>query len=325
MAKNTISSGALACHIGPGDMDNPGVTKTVTVRRTVTRVCEVITDLSFSVPMQLPAPGFSQASGGVLDLRTFAGDITFFVNKWAFMEAGQKAWLECTGMLKDGSFYTFHVLTGRAITASDVKNGLSRTLPRLQLEKFPNHAALTIVFKIALEAFSEDGAAIVFPALKLTLRKPYRDLTDFNDKTLGRWTHGAGASDARDLTVESLDVGPDGKPGYCVRNFTYSESSGGPILQRTFDDLDNGETYRFSVKVRRYSVQYKTPKLSLRKDSVNKTEVLELVGLDWKTLNFTFVAGSDPVLLDLYSHEASGVGNDWYMDDFLVESVQAAP
>ena len=321
MAKKTLSSGTLSCHIGPGDMGNPAVTKTVTVRRTVTRVCEVITDLSFSVPMQLPTPGVSQASAGVLDLRTFTGDVSFFVKKWAFMEAGQRAWLECRGTLKDGSAYTFHVMVGKAFTATDVKNGLSRTLPRSELEKFPDHTSLTIVFKIALDAFSEDGTMIVFPAVKLTLRKPYRDLTDFTDKTFGRWTIGAGAPDSRDLTVESLDIGPNGKPGYYVRNYTYSESSRGPILQRVFDDLDQGETYRFSVRVRRYSIQYMTPKLSLRKDSVDETAVLELVSLDWKTLSFTFVAGSAPVLLDLYSHDSSNNGNDWYMGDFLVESV----
>ena len=321
MAKKTPSSVALSSDSNPGDMVNPGVTKTVTVRRTVTRMCEVITDLSFSVPAQLPAPESSQASGGVLDLRTFTGDASVSVKKWAFMEVGQKAWLDCTGTLKDGSAHTLHVMAGKALMANDVRNGVSRTFSRVELEKFPNHAPLTIVFKTALDAFCEDEPMIVFPALKLTLRKPYRDLTDFNDQTFGRWIIGSGAPDSRDVTIQPLDPGSDGKPGYCLRNYTYSESSVGPILQRVFDDLDEGETYRFSVKVRRYSVQYKTPKLSLRKDSVEKTAVLELVSLNWQTLSFTFVAGSAPVLLDLCSHEASGMGNDWYMDDFPVESV----
>ena len=320
MATKPSSSGASSSDSSPGVLDSPGVTKTITIRRT--RVCEVITDLTFSVAAfaQLPTPQVPQSEDGILDLRTFTGDATIFIEKWVFMETGQKCWLDCTGKQKDGSDHTVHVMVGKAITAADVKNGLSRTLPRVELEKFANRTQLTIVFKTELDACCEKGEKIIFPALKLTLRKPYRDLTDFNDQTLGLWKLGSGASDPRDINIETV-TGPDGKPSYSVRDFTYTETSNGPILQRVFDDLDEGETYQFSVKVRRWSTQYSTPKLSLRKDSVVKTPVLELVDLNWHTLSFTFVAGSAPVLLDCFSHEKTAGGNDWYMKDFLVESV----
>ncbi|WP_455827094.1 hypothetical protein [Pseudomonas graminis] len=321
MAKNTTLSVAVPSEIMHGELDHPGVTRTVTVRRTVTRVCEVITDLHFSVPAQLPEPQVREARDGVLDLRTFTGDATAFVSKWAFIEVGHNAWMDCKGYLKDGSVHTFQVMVGKAITAGDVKNGLVRTLPRSELEKFPDHATLTVTLKVRADACGENGPMIVCPPLNLTLRKPYRNLTDFNDKKLGRWTIGSGAPDPRDITIVPFAKFSDGKPGFCVRNYTYSDRSAGPILQSVFNDLYSGDTYRFSVRVCRDGDKYNAPKLSLRKDSVDKTPVLNLVGTEWQTLSFTFVAGSAPVLLELYSHEASRMGNDWYMDDFLVESV----
>jgi len=321
VAKTTSSSGSVSPDVNPGELDHPGVTRTVTVRRTVTRVCEVITDLNFNVPAQLPTPKVREAKSGVLDLRTFAGDATVIVKKWAFMEARHNVWLDCKGTLKDGSAYTFDLIANKSLTATDVKNGLSRAIPRKELEKFPDHATLTFELKTRVDACGENGPLVVCPALKVTLRKPYRDLTDFNDQTLGRWTIGSGAPDPRDITIVSLAKGPDGKAGYSARDYSFSQRNAGPILQRVFDDLYSGDTYRFSVKVRRDGDLYETPKLTLRQDSVDKTPVLNVVGVDWHTLSFTFVAGAAPVLLDLCSHETSGNGNDWYMDDFLVESV----
>ncbi len=322
MAKELSASGVLSCDNNPGELDSPVVTKTITIRRTVTRVCEVITDLNFTVPTHLPAPEVPEADGEILDLRNFNGDATVIIRKWAFMEAGQKGWLECLGTLKDGTAYTLQLMDGEPITANEVENGISRVLLREELEKLLHDSPLTIVFKTAVDACCEEGPVVVFPELKLNVRMYfYRDLTDFNDQTLGRWTIGSGAPDPRDITIQHLAVGADGNPGYCLRNFTYSQANVGPILQRAFDDLESGYTYRFSVYARRYSAQHNTPKLSLRKDDVDETPVLELVDLEWHTLSFTFVAGAAPVVLDIYSHEASGHGNDWFVDDLLVESV----
>lgn len=180
---------------------------------------------------------------------------------------------------------------------------------------------MNIVFKVTADGSSHVSEAIVFPVLMLLLRKQYRDLTEFNDQTLGLWTVGSGAPDARDISIEYMGTGPDGKPDYAVRNFTYTNNSFGPILQRRFLDLESGFTYRFSVRIRRYSVAFATPKLSLRKDSIQQTPVEELVDLNWHTLSFTFTPTIAPVLLEIYSHEGATSGNDWYMDDFLVEGI----
>lgn len=303
-----------------------GINQTVSINYSVSSSCKQATsaDLRLFIPEPplLPVPRVPEATDGILDLRTFSGDAHVVVDKWWFILEGQRGWLSCYGVAQDGSSYLFRVMFSELITADDVINGVVRVLPREELQKFREGYWLTIGFAATADGSTRAGDSISFPDLKLILRQFYRDLTDFNDRTLGKWTIGSGAPDPRDITIEYLAAGPDGKPGYSVRDFTYTANDNvGPILQRVFDDLQPGYSYRFSVKVRRYSAVNPTPKLSLRKDTVQETPVIALVDLAWRTLSFTFVAGSEPVLLDIYSSEASGVGNDWYMDDFLVEGI----
>lgn len=315
----------------PGETVIQGAGKTIQINYTVTSACKrapsKTLNLRISAPTPLPVPVVPQATppatdGGILDVRTFTGNATITLAKYWFSQAGQRGWLSITGLRVDGSSYTINVMVGELITNSDVNNGLSRVVLRSELLKFRDESPLKIVFKTTTDGSSHVGEAITFPDLNLNFRTSYRDLTDFNDRTLGLWTIGTGAPDSRDITIEYMGVGPDGRPDYAVRDFTYSSSQNvGPILQRRFADLENGYSYRFSARVRRHSVVNPTPKLSLRKDAVQQTQVLELVDVAWHTLSFTFVAGAAPVLLDLYSSEGSGSGNDWFMDDFLVEGI----
>ncbi len=92
---------------------------------------------------------------------------------------------------------------------------------------------------------------------------------------------------------------PDGKPDYAVRNFTYTNNSFGPILQRRFLDLRavlllpvfcTGSTVQRCVRGARG--------LSLRKDSIQQTPVEEL-HLNWHTPSFTFTPTIAPVLLEI--------------------------
>lgn len=298
------------------------VIKTTKIRRTVTRVCEVLTDLHFNEPVHLYAAEVPEANGDVLDLRTFSGDTTVILKKWSFMEVGEKGWLEVKGVLKDGSPHTVHLMTGEPITADEVENGLSRVLAREALQKFSDGSELIIVFRTSVNACAEEGPVIAFPELRLHLKLYcYQDLTNFDDRTLGLWIPGTGVVDPEDITFEHLDIGPDGNPGVAMCNNTHTNYSNGTILQRLFNDLESGYTYQFSASVRRRNVGQSSPKLSLRKDRIEQVAVLELTDFDWHTLSFTFVMGADPILLDIYSHEASGVGNDWYTENLLVESV----
>ena len=310
-----------------------GAGKTNLISYTVTSACKDALSkklaLKISVPTRLPTPMVPEATPpatqlGVLDVRVFIGDAHITVNDerfdeaWWFALVGQCGWLECIGTKEDGSSYTIKVMSAELITLADVNNGLTRVLARSDLIKFRDKTPLTIFFKVSADGSSVADEAIVFPELKLTFRSYYRDLTDFDNQSLGKWAIGAGAPDARDISFE-----PQGT-GYAVKNYTYSANNVGPILWRVFDDLEEDRTYRFSVRVRRFNYANPTPKLSLRENGQDRTSVVELISpQDWQSLSFTFKASSAPVRLEIYSHELDRgkTGNDYLMDDFLVEEI----
>ncbi|AGE26642.1 carbohydrate binding domain-containing protein [Pseudomonas poae] len=322
--KQLTSKSGIKCDQKPAQLNSPEITKVMTIRSTVTRVCEVITDLHFSVPVALSRPEVPEAVDDVLTLRGDEGSVAVVVKKWDFLKAGQSGWLEVTGLLEDGTAHTVKLMEGEPLTDSDEKEGVSRPLLRKELNKFPNKAELTVVFRTTVDACCEDGPVITFPESKYTLRKYYRDLTDFNDRTFGRWERGPGAPDPRDLTFESLGVASDGNEQYSVKNFTNTGKNLGVILHREFDDLESGTTYAFSARVRRYNTSDPTPKLSLKADNVAITSIEVLTDPNtWVTLAGTFVASSNFALLVLHSHERDpGIaGNDYLIDYLLVEEV----
>ncbi|KRP60507.1 carbohydrate binding domain-containing protein [Pseudomonas trivialis] len=322
-SKQLTSKSGIKCDQTPAALERPDVTKVMTIRSTVTRVCEVITDLHFSVPVALSKPKVPEAVEEVLELRGDEGSVAVVVEKWGFMKAGQPGWLEVTGLLKDGTSHTVKLMDGEPLTDTDEKDGVSRPLLRKELNKFPNKTELTVVFRTTVDACCEDGPVITFPESKYTLRKYYRDLTHFNDRTFGRWEVGPAAPDPRDLTFESLGVANDGTENYAVRNITYTDKNLGAVLHRGFDDLESGTTYAFSARVRRYNTADPTPKLSLKVDNAAITGIETLTDLNkWVTLTGTFVASSDSALLVLHSHERNGMtGNDYLIDYLLVEEV----
>ncbi|PRA31510.1 hypothetical protein CQZ99_00880 [Pseudomonas poae] len=299
-----------------------GAGKTILISYTVTSACKLAPSktlaLTISVPVRLPTPVVPQATGGVLDLRTFIGNADITVEKWWFILPDQKVWLRGVGTKEDGTTYTLNVYLGKSVSAEEVSEGLRSALQRPELDLLKDRSDLTFTCKVTADGNPHESQAIVFPVLRLILRKAYKHLTDFNNRDWRGWTQGSGAPDSRDLSLE-----PQGGGGFALKNYSYSSKNIGPILQRTFTDLEQGRTYKFSVRVRRLNNANPTPKLSLRLNAVAKTAVVELIDLSWHTLGFTFVASSAPVQLEIYSHELDPAiaGNDYLMDDFLVEEV----
>jgi hypothetical protein len=303
--------------------------KVVEITYTVTTACKVQTspplNLNVSLPVRLEAPNVLEATppnaqNAVLDLRTFTGNAKSLVDPKWFLRAGQTCWLRVDGTDKNGIAYWFNVYSARTITAPEETAGIAGSVLRSELEKAKDQSLMSFKFSVVTDGSELESNAIEFPKLNLTLKKKYRDLTEFDHNTLEPWKKGAGVGDPRDLSIEQIS-GPDGKLVHAVKNFTYSNNSAGPILQRTFNDLENGHIYRFSVQVRQYGFNAPAPQLSLSKDGVRQTPILTFTDLAWHTLAFTFVAGTAGVLLAIDSHVATGLGNDWYMTAFLIEEV----
>lgn len=179
MTREMLSDANVLCDKSPGNLDNPRITKTITIKSTVTRTCEVLSDLEFSVPTLLSEPEILEADDHVLHLGTFTGDATVFVKKWSFMEVGHSGCLAVNGTLKDGSPYTVGLMIDEPITAQEVENGISRALAREELERFRHDSPLTVVFKTTVDACCEEGTVVVFPVLKVTVIKPLTEIGEF--------------------------------------------------------------------------------------------------------------------------------------------------
>ncbi|NNA96690.1 hypothetical protein [Pseudomonas gessardii] len=151
-----------------------GSGKTVKIHYTVTSLCKVATsadlDLQISVPVRLPTPVVPQATNGILDLRTFTGDADIRVEPWWFILPGQKVWLRGIGTRKDGSPYLFNIYLGKEVTAGEVTAGLRQALKRIELELLKNFSTLTFTCKVTADGSNQESAAVVFPALILSVR-----------------------------------------------------------------------------------------------------------------------------------------------------------
>lgn len=311
--------------------------ETVTINYTVTSACKLATSeglaLHISLPVRLPTPGVPQATppatqGGILDLRTFAGDASITVQKWWFILLGQVGWLECRGTQEDGSSYTIHVMVNQPINANDLANGLSRVLKRDELNKLRNRTPLDVVFKCTTKVGGHAGNAVEFPLLHLAFRKAFRDVTDFNPQGpeggLNGWKRGAGATDERDMQVRSGTM-LDGQPGYHMFDWGYTNTSN-PVTQReklykVYTELESGRTYRFSAWVRDNSNVGLKPRLVLVAAGREVVPVTE-PGVAWQLLQGVFTATSTPMRLSV-DNLRMGIapGNDFDVTWIVVEEI----
>lgn len=287
--------------------------KTLTLNYTVTSACKLQTsgdlDLEFSVPVRLTTPEVQQATppatqGGILDLRTFAGDARIGVPDWWFMLVGQRGWLECSGPLWDGSVHTFKVMDAEVITATDVTNSLSRVLKRLELDKYETGAKLTFTFRLTADGSANIDEAIPFPPLKLIFRKRLLDQTPFdpNRKGWNGWQRGAGATDPRDLVLKYGPYPWETGMGYWLVDWGYTNTSN-PATQseklfRIFTNLEPGNSYTFHAWIRNSVGLPLPPRMALTVNGKDITPVIE-PGTNWFLLEGKFVADSSTARLGI--------------------------
>lgn len=311
--------------------------ETVTINYTVTSACKLATSeclaLHISLPVRLPTPGVPQATppatqGGILDLRTFAGDASITVEKWWFILLGQVGWLECRGTQEDGASYTIHVMVNQPINANDLANGLSRVLKRDELNKLRNRTPLDVVFKCTTKVGGHAGRAVEFPLLHLEFRKAFYDYTDFDPDGKGwnGWQRGLGAASPADLVHEHEAGPPPGpNPVHFLKDWGYTDTRD-PATQsekmyKEFNELEQGRTYTFRARVRdSYGFAYK-PRLVLL---ANGTEISPIVepGLAWQFIEGVFTARSTSTRLS-FDNRRMGIapGNDYDVESFLIEEV----
>lgn len=124
----------------------------------------------------LPKPAVEQATGNALDLNTFAGDASATVIPWPYVALGQACWLWVTGELKDGSPYSFEVLSGEALTEEWLSAGVNTPLPRHELQKLADCSDMEVHFAVNFNGQVDRESAKVFRRLVLHITQKDLDL-----------------------------------------------------------------------------------------------------------------------------------------------------
>ncbi|UZE16735.1 hypothetical protein LOY70_23050 [Pseudomonas sp. B21-054] len=156
--------------------------KTVTVSYTVTRNNRATTTPSDPLLLSvrdiaqsdLPTPLIREAANGgtgpELDLASFAGDANVTVTPWPLIAIDQKVWLYCEGTKTDGTRHTITLQTATSLTADEVRIGLSKPVPRGQLQLLRDRSDLSVVLQVTFNKAPDITEAISFPLRTYSIR-----------------------------------------------------------------------------------------------------------------------------------------------------------
>ncbi|AZE85006.1 hypothetical protein C4J98_3610 [Pseudomonas orientalis] len=280
-----------------------------------------------------PRPVVTQATGNVLDLRTFPGKDAEVIVKssdadvdlaWWFFIEGHFGVMTLAGTAEDGSPITLPIMA-RRLESGD-RYGLSCLIPRSDLEKLKRNTPITINFSHFIGSDPAGSVEIDFQPLTLNFIKALYDLTDFDpsDKGWNGWQRGLGAANPADLALRNDSWG--GRTGYWLRDYSYTNTSD-PVTEsekmfKIFTDLEPGRFYRFSALVCNSSGQGANPRIALAVDRKNITDVVE-PPTTWQTLAQVFKATSNTARLSVNNHKMGAIqGNDFGVTMLELQEVQ---
>ena len=268
---------------------------------------------------RLPTPLVKQAVGKFLTVPTPDGEsgITVDVARWRTIEVGQPTTLHICGYNRDGSTMMQLIVDKEPVTQDEYVKGWSRDISWEHFQGLLDRSHLMFVFQVPLED-GECGCPDLFPPLSLEVVLRYEDVTTFSAKdgtdNWNGWMRGEAAADPRDLTVRQ-----DGN-GYALFSNTFTSRSSGVLLSKSFQDLEVGRVYTFGIDVRRWINRYAVPVLSLESSAgviVPPTEITSAVN----RLEGSFTADSSQMDLEIVSHIATGVGNDYIISKIWLTSL----
>jgi hypothetical protein len=118
---------------------------------------------------RLPRPAITEADDNELHLSSFPGDASITCLPWPLIAVDQKAWLAVDGTLADGKETTLSLWAASSVNASDVRNGLSKALPRSWLESLRDGSTINVRFNVTFDGSTEKTGSVEFRLLELTL------------------------------------------------------------------------------------------------------------------------------------------------------------
>ncbi|MGN7933888.1 hypothetical protein SAMN03159376_05012 [Pseudomonas sp. NFACC09-4] len=207
------------------------------------------------------------AQGGLgteLDLSKFTGNARVTVAPWPLIAAGQRVWMSCEGIAKDGSHYTIALYTNSEVSSGQVTAGLSTSLSRSELEKLRDGSELKVVLEVTFDRTSNQANAVSFPlrtyrlliSPPLTVDPSLMILDGLSVRANVNWTQKPNPSDSPGNTQQR--TASNGVPPYLYRSMNTrvasvtqqgivtGEGNGETVIEVTDQD---GATARFSVRV----------------------------------------------------------------------------
>ncbi|WP_207283151.1 hypothetical protein [Pseudomonas sp. FW300-N2F2] len=175
--------------------------KAVTVTYTVIQAgVESPPSDSFTLNVQaMPAASLAMplipeaAQGGIgseLDLGSFTEDARVTAAPWPLIAAGQRVWLSCEGVASDGSDYTITLYTNKEVVQGEVSAGLSKEIPRAELEKLRDGSQLKVVLRVTFNRSNSQSEAVTFPLRTYMVRNEERTVdhyTPFDGGNANGW------------------------------------------------------------------------------------------------------------------------------------------
>ncbi|ORM71690.1 hypothetical protein [Pantoea rwandensis] len=142
---------------------------------------------------------------------------------------------------------------------------------------------------------------------------------DFVDATLftdGNWNNWQAGEVGHDFDMVDY---PDNKTKGIYFKTAPGKPHAGVILQKSLSGLQPNCDYIFMIRTKRVIAKLTTPKLSLRVDGKDITDVVELTVKDqWVTLQGQFTAVASTAKLEVVSHENDSNGNDYHVGRLVI-------
>ena len=147
------------------------------------------------------------------------------------------------------------------------------------------------------------------------MRIPFDDLTTFDNDNWNHWVKGPAAADPRDLVIKHEGG------NWFLYNWTYTNNSQGVFLYRNYTGLEVGRDYAFSISIKRVGNVYNVPQVSLLVGGQTLVGPALIASESWQTMSGVFTASATTMLLELYNHIATGLGNDYAVDNIRVKEL----
>jgi hypothetical protein len=193
-----------------------------------------------SLTMPLIPEAAQGGIGSVLDLSSFSGDARVTVAPWPLIAIGQRVWLKCEGTAAgNGADYTIPLYSSSAVIESELSAGLSKAIPRTELEKLRDGSELKVVLLVTFNRSSNESEAVAFPLRRYTKSDFSEHYTPFTDGNMNGW-----------LPIGNASVKNEASNYYCE---LASRASRVAYIYRTDMPLISGKRFRISMRARSVS------------------------------------------------------------------------